>query len=66
MILQYKWSLFTGMGEIIQNGMIDKIKLGIFNFDLILSITINVNIFHNITIYSNMLPQTQGGRFWNL
>jgi hypothetical protein len=54
------------MGEIIQNGMIDKIKLGIFNFDLILSITINVNIFHNITIYSNMLPQTQGGRFWNL
>jgi hypothetical protein len=31
--------------EIIQNGMIDKIKSGIFNYDLILSITINS---HNI------------------
>jgi hypothetical protein len=31
--------------EIIQNGIIDKIKSDIFNSDLILSITIN---FHNI------------------
>jgi hypothetical protein len=30
--------------EITQNNMIDKIKSAIFNYDLILSITINVNV----------------------
>jgi hypothetical protein len=31
--------------EITQNSMIDKMKSSIFNYDLILSITINANIF---------------------
>ena len=31
--------------EITQDGIIDKIKSAIFNSDLILSITINTNIF---------------------
>jgi hypothetical protein len=37
-------------GDITQNGMIDKIKSCIFNSNLILSITINANIFHNRTL----------------
>ena len=31
--------------KITQNGIIDKIKSAVFNSDLILSITINTNIF---------------------
>jgi TusA-related sulfurtransferase len=39
--------------KLIQNNMINKIKSGIFNSELIILITINAIIFHNITIYSN-------------
>jgi hypothetical protein len=38
--------------EIIQNGMIDKIKSGIFNSDLILSITINSHNIKSLTLGS--------------
>jgi hypothetical protein len=37
---------------IIQNGMIDKIKSGIFNSDLILSITINSHNIKSLTLGS--------------
>jgi hypothetical protein len=67
-ILQYKWSLqnirlllneyFTIQmvsykdEEIIQNGMLDKIKSGIFNFDCILLIIINSYNIKSLTLGS--------------
>ena len=38
--------------EIIQNGMIDKIKSSIFNSDFILSITINSHNIKSVTLRS--------------
>jgi hypothetical protein len=46
--------------EIIQNGMIDKIQSGIFNSDLILSITINSHNIKSLTLRLLKYPLTVG------
>jgi hypothetical protein len=45
--------------EIIQNGMIDKIKSGIFNYDLILLVTINSHNIKSLTLGSLKYALTQ-------